>query len=97
LDILEVNLDRLNSIGWAHLASNPNAISILEHNQDKIDLCYLSSNPNIMQLDYCKMIWIRRTLLDKHELVYLTLKPERVIRHIILHNYNLISSDYEEF
>ena len=35
---------------WCNLSQNPNAITFLETNQDKIDWLYLSINPNAIYL-----------------------------------------------
>jgi hypothetical protein len=46
------------NVSWNYLSLNPNAIHLLEQNQDKIDWKYLSSNPNaismIAKLDFKK-------------------------------------------
>ena len=42
------NIER--QISWSQLCINPNAIHLLEANQDKIDWFYLSHNPNAIHL-----------------------------------------------
>ena len=37
----------INKIDWFWLPLNPNAIELLKENQDKINWCNLSKNPNI--------------------------------------------------
>jgi len=43
------NLNRINKIDWFWLSLNPNAINLLEHNQDKIYWELLSKNPSIFK------------------------------------------------
>ena len=45
----------INKLRWSVLSSNPNAIHLLEANQDKIDWWALSKNPAIFQYDYDAM------------------------------------------
>ena len=40
----------IEKFNWSMLSSNPNAISLLEANEDKIDWQHLSSNPNAIHL-----------------------------------------------
>ena len=40
----------VTKIDWIELSYNPNAISLLEQNQDKIDWVELSGNPNAIHL-----------------------------------------------
>ena len=49
----EIPLDKFNMF---HLSKNPNAIDLLEQNQDKIIWRCLSANPAIFQLDYDAML-----------------------------------------
>ena len=50
---MEKNIDK---IYWPWLSGNPNAIHLLEKNQDKIiDWWYLSRNPAIFTYDYDKI------------------------------------------
>ena len=39
----------INKISWDLLSSNPNAIDLLERNQDKINWDYLSLNQNAIR------------------------------------------------
>ena len=40
----------IDKIDWTWLSSNPNAIHLLEENQDRIDWNFLSMNPNAIHL-----------------------------------------------
>ena len=40
----------IKKLDWHSLSFNPNAIEILEKNEDKIDWYYLSYNPNAIEL-----------------------------------------------
>ena len=39
----------VHKINWSLLSSNPNAMTLLEQNQDKINWTSLSSNPNAIR------------------------------------------------
>ena len=45
----------IDKINWNCLSLNPNAISLLKENQNKIDWFNFSQNPNIMTYDYNQM------------------------------------------
>ncbi len=50
----------IKKLDWHSLSFNPNAIEILEKNEDKIDWYYLSGNPNaikILEKNEDKIIW----------------------------------------
>ena len=49
------NLDKLTTVCWTALSSNPNAIHLLEKNLDKVNWTWLSQNPNIFTYDYKAM------------------------------------------
>jgi hypothetical protein len=68
----------LDLIGWDLLCANPNAMHILEKNQDKIDYFWLSCNPNIFTYDYEKMHQSHREL--KEELMKEAWRPSRVAK-----------------
>ena len=42
----------IDMLDWASLSANPNAIHLLEANQDNIDWSVLSENPSIFTYDY---------------------------------------------
>ena len=44
------NWININNLDWSFLSGNPNAIDLLEKNQDKIDWNWLSINPNAIHL-----------------------------------------------
>lgn len=86
--MLEQNLSKVN---WAHLSSNPYAISLLEQHIDKFDRHQLPMNPNV--------ITILEANLDKVEWYGLSSNPNVIIKrksvgigyHIIVrlcHYYN---------
>ena len=50
LTIVFITLKLLNKIDWSWLSGNPNALSLLEQNQDKICWNYLSGNKNAIHL-----------------------------------------------
>ena len=41
----------IKKLSWYHLSENPNAIHLLEANQDKIRWPSLSKNPSIFEID----------------------------------------------
>jgi len=47
----------MDKINWKQLSNNPNAIHLLEQNQDKILWSALSENPAIFELDYQAMLF----------------------------------------
>ena len=85
-----------NNVDWWHLSRNPNAISILEKNLDKIDWAYLSTNPNAIHLlaplntekmkENCKVF--------AEELAAYVFHPVRLLR--ICENYDLELEEYFE-
>ena len=44
------HLDKMH--GWHDISKNPNAISILENNLDKVEWICLSKNPSIFEEEY---------------------------------------------
>jgi len=67
IPLLEENLDKLGDFSWGQLSENPNAIHLLEKNQDKINWDGLSCNPNAIHL--------LEKNQDKINLVGLSLNP----------------------
>ncbi len=72
-----------NRVNWNFLSRNPNAIHLLENNQDRIDWRALSGNPNaidiISRYDYNRMTqkiepllknWFRRSCIQKELVVW---------------------------
>jgi len=68
-------LDRVN---WDTLSYNPNAIHLLEQNQDKINWYAIFANPAIFVYDYAAMRENYREL--KEELMQKAWHPDRVAR-----------------
>jgi hypothetical protein len=70
---------------------NPNAISLLEKNQDKINWVWLSSNPNIFELDYEKLD--DRMNIYKEELMMVVFHPTRFCRYLDI-GYDILDDSY---
>jgi hypothetical protein len=72
-----ININKLNWDGLYGLSTNPNAIPLLEKNQDKIVWKDLSSNPSIFELDYKTM---KKQMVDIYfeELMMVALHPKRI-------------------
>ena len=69
-----------------YLSLNPNAIDILKENKNKIHKI-IYTNPGIFQLDYEEM---KINFQDfEEDLIKEILKPTRVIRNLILFNYDI--------
>ena len=58
----------INKLDWHWLLSNPNAIHLLEQNQDKIEWNCLSRNPSIFVYNYEKIakdfIPLRKAIIE---------------------------------
>ncbi len=79
--MLEANQDKIN---WNALASNPNAMHLLEANMDKFKLQKLFRNPAIFDLDYVKI----RQLAQLHEeLIAYVYHPTRVSKWLNEYNH----------
>jgi hypothetical protein len=50
IKIIKENLDKIGELGWRYLSGIPDAIEILEQNQDKIDWQIILKNPAAMDL-----------------------------------------------
>tara|TARA_B100001094_G_C17975883_1_gene692743 strand:- start:542 stop:943 length:402 start_codon:yes stop_codon:yes gene_type:complete len=81
------------------LSGNPNAIHLLEQNQDKIDWRMLSSNQNAINLlekNQDKIVW---TLLCQNPLGYELLKTavlkNFLPQYVIYNNPNIFTIDYQ--
>jgi hypothetical protein len=80
--LLVQNPDKINwEINWDLLSGNPNAISLIEKNQDKIYWSSLSQNPGIFESDYQEMSK-DRTKIIYQELMQRALHPSRVLQWI---------------
>jgi hypothetical protein len=72
---------------------NPNAIHLLEKNQNKIDLIeLLNSNPSIIDYDYKKMKQITSSFNE--ELIQKVFHPSRVEYYLLNYNYNIGIEEY---
>ena len=79
------------------LSRNPNAIHLLEKNQDKIDWWRLSENPNAIHLLEQNLDKINWSLLSKNaNAIYLLEKnPDKFIWSLLSQNPNILTLDYE--
>ena len=65
-------IDRI-CLSWPHVCTNPNAIDLLQQNQDKIDWDYLSANPAAIhlltpnQLDFVIPKFSRHTFIGRKQ------------------------------
>jgi len=75
--LLENNITK---IIWGVLASNPNAISLLERFPGRIDWSRISQNPTIFTLDYDALK--ERCSLFKEELFAMALHPSRIEKYL---------------
>ena len=94
---------------WYYLSGNPNAISLLEQNIDKIDWHYLSSNPNaihILEKNLDKINWrllsanpnaisLLEQNMDKVNWIYLCRNPNGIA--ILQNNINKLFSSDNQF
>ena len=69
----------LEKLDWSLLSSNPNAMELLETNQDKIHWYNLSFNPSIFKLDYKAMRKNNQEMYE--ELIKEVMKPSRVFKN----------------
>jgi hypothetical protein len=69
-----------SKLEWKWLSKNPNAMHLLEANQDKIDWMMLSSNPAIFEYDY---ELIQNTNMKKNEEIYQYVYHPRFIQKYI--------------
>jgi len=70
----------MDKINWTNLSSNPNAIHLLEKNNDKIVWSELSQNPSIFELDYEALE--KRCNIFKEELIKKALHPSIIKRYL---------------
>ena len=68
-----------SKLNWSYLSLNPNAINLLEKNQDKINWNELSRNPSIFEMDYEAMRKNNQDLYE--ELLKEVMKPSRVFKN----------------
>ena len=77
----------IEKLDWPRLSSNPNAIELLEENQDKINWYWFSLNPSIFTLDYTQM---RINFQDlEEEIIKEVMKPRRIFRNLELYGYDI--------
>ena len=69
-----------DKIHWDRLCRNPNAIHILEANQDRINWATLSENTNIFTYDYEKMK--KNCNIYKEELIAYVFHPSRLFKNV---------------
>jgi len=70
----------IHKLSWKKISYTPNAINLLEKNQDKIDLFWLSENPSIFELDYDALK--ERCAIYKQELLKNALHPSRIQKYL---------------
>jgi hypothetical protein len=69
--------ERLALANWICLSKNPNAIHILEKNQDKIEWYNFSDNVAIFEQDYKEMS-LKRSNILREELMKKALHPKKI-------------------
>ena len=82
-----VNSDTHNAIDWEVLSSNPNAISILERNIDKINWSKLSYNKGVNKLNYQ---WLKdRMDMIREDLMKAVYHPRRFEYYLEHYDYDI--------
>src|SRR5574343_87098 len=87
----------LEKIYWGALSANPNAIELLEANQDKIHWEWLSLNPNAMHLleaNPDKMNWYRLSE-NPNAIHILEANQDRIDLYWLSNNPSIFIYDYE--
>ena len=95
LSLIKQNLDKIN---WSYACTNPNLISIIEENWDKIEeidkKLFLAINENAIHLFY-KLnyeVMKKRNFQLKFELIQYVCHPDRILN--IIKNYNISFKEY---
>ena len=91
IHLLEQNPDK---ISWGHLSGNPNGKHLLEKNQDKINCMEIASNPFIFEIDYQALQ--QRIEPFKEELIQKCFHPDRLIRYLNIHQYDIGEDEYQD-
>jgi hypothetical protein len=71
-----------HKINWLYLSENPNAMNLLEKNQDKIEVWNFSENPSIFKKVINYEFYDKRMDLIKEELMMKIMHPSRLVRWI---------------
>ena len=93
---------KLDKINWKWLSRNPNAIHLLEQNQEKIDWEELSKNLNALHLleqnlDKIELSWLSPNpkFVDLLEQKFLELEYDNIDIEPLLFNPNFFEIDYQ--
>ena len=83
----------IEKLEWYLLSENPNAVNLLEKNQDKINWRAFSRNPAIFKIDYEKMKYKNQDF--EEELLKEVMRPVRLFKMIEKYGEDYLESVFE--